>query len=201
MTHPLRPAIIIALLVVFLGKSPTQALQAEDFQGLVYYQDPTTRGMAISGPDIFLGLPENSRYQGGWLLETPGNDVFAPSSLGAAMFRINQDNFLFFDVIANFEDGRAYNRILDTIQIPDNVTLLKCLNSPDPNAEAIAFLTATETDLVNAQGPNLMDGIFAEIVNPQNLYLLHSRRLRIEKASGINFTCTGFPLGYIDGTF
>ncbi|ANV85899.1 hypothetical protein AWQ21_15325 (plasmid) [Picosynechococcus sp. PCC 7003] len=178
--------------------STTPLLQAEDFQGLVYYQDPNTRGMPINLPGIFIGLPREASSQGGWLLDIPNNDVFAPSSLGVNIFQFDQQYFLFFDSIANFDDGRAYSRILDVIEIPADVVLLRCLESASETSETIAFLNTEEQAIVEAQAPSAMDGILAELQNPTMLYSVDSRRLSIEAISGEGFTCRSFSPIYIN---
>ncbi|AMA10836.1 hypothetical protein [Picosynechococcus sp. PCC 73109] len=176
--------------------SATPLLQAEDFQGLVYYQDPNTRGMPINRPGIFIGLPQQGSNQGGWLLDIPSNDVFAPSSLGVNIFQFEQKYFLFFDSISNFDDGRAYNRILDAIEIPAEAVLLRCSESLNETSETIAFLNAEERAIVEAQSPSAMDGILAELQNPTMLYSVDSRRLSIEAIPGEDFTCRSFSLIY-----
>jgi hypothetical protein len=172
-----------ALLAGLVATAPAAlAWDPAELVGSVYYR----RCLDCSD---WVGLPPGVEDTFGSMLASSSS---APQSFGVQGFRRpDGSTFLTFDLMSNFEDGRAYNRVLGVLDTT-GTQVMYC--SPD-GPELVAVLTPEEHAWIQKQPINAPEGLLATLRNPGRLYRMNTRTLRIEPISGDGVSCVGFPRG------
>ena len=176
----------------FTSKGKDETI-AESLVGITYYGEKGNRDPNNLNPPRWVGLPAGAELTYGHLM-VPGSLNFeTPQKFGFQGIRIGAQSVLAFELISNFKDGKAYNRILDALETTGTAIIEPCHINEKHDPEIIAVLTANELANVNSQNPSRHDGNSAIIKSPQNVYRLNRRFLRIDKLDGSNVFCDGFP--------
>lgn len=171
----------IALLAA-LATTPALAWEPADLVGTVYYR------RCVDCND-WVGLPADVSDTYGTMISSSSSE---PQSFGVQGFRrADGATFMSFDLMSNFEDGRAYNRVLGVLDTTGTQVMYCSVNGP----EIVAVLTPEEHSWIQKQPVNAAEGQLATLRNPQKVYRMNTRTLQIEPIDGRGVSCVGFPRG------
>lgn len=182
MLRPIPASLIAVLAGLVSTAAPARAWEPADLVGTVYYR----RCLDCSD---WVGLPPGVVDTFGTMLDSPSSE---PQSFGVQGFRGPDGSaFLSFDLMSNFADGRAYNRVLGVL----DTTGTQVMYCSDKGPELVAVLTPEEQAWIQKQPINAPEGRLATLRNPRKLVRMNTRTLRIEPIDGNGIVCVGFPRG------
>ncbi len=180
--RPIPASLIAVLAGLATAAAPARAWEPADLVGTVYYR----RCLDCSD---WVGLPPGVVDTFGTMLDSPSSE---PQSFGVQGFRGPDGSaFLSFDLMSNFADGRAYNRVLGVLDTTGTQVMYCSENGP----ELVAVLTPEEHASIQRQPINAPEGLLATLRNPRKVYRMNTRTLRIEPIDGNGIVCVGFPRG------
>lgn len=178
-----RRSLCPSLLALLAGvAAPALAWDPADLVGTVYYR----RCLDCSD---WVGVPPDVEDTYGSMISSSSS---APQSFGVQGFRRpDGSSFLTFDLMSNFADGRAYNRVLGVLDTTGTQVMYCSPNGP----EIVAVLTPEEHAWIQKQPINAMEGRLATLRHPSKVYRMNTRSLAIEPIDGAGIVCVGFPRG------